>query len=368
MTTREGIIGQNLFTVFPDNPDDKQATGTTNLRASLQSVLANRAPHTMAVQQYDIRRPNGSFVIKYWSPLNTPVLDSAGEVMYIIHRVEDVTEYVTLRNTQDIKDKKHNELVAKADAMEVEIYKRAQEIQLANTSLVEEVAERKRIEQDLEMFTYSASHDLKSPLRVIDGFAELLDRNYSGQLGDDGGKLLTTISKTSRRMIQLIDDLLKFSKLNKTNIKKETVDMPQMAKSVIAELQDVTVPGTTFEVGDMPPVHADALLIHQVYFNLISNAVKYSSKTPAPAIHVGATITAGETVYFVKDNGAGFSMKYAGKLFQVFQRLHSTSEYEGTGLGLSIVAAIITKHGGRIWAEAEEGKGATFFFTIAAAS
>jgi signal transduction histidine kinase len=363
MTARDNIIGRPLFEVFPDNPADIEATGVSNLRASLNSVLQEREANTMAVQKYDIRRPDGVFEERYWSPVNTPVFNEKGDVIYIVHRVEDVTEFIRLKQKGAAQEITHNQLQEKASEMEMEIFNRAQEIQDINKALMAEIIDRKRVEKDLELFTHTASHDLKAPLRIIDGFTELLSKKFADHIDKDGETLIDTITTNCRKMIRLIDDLLKFSKISKTEVKKEQVDMVAVVNTTVEELRP-SAPQTKFTVNPLPSALADSILVHQVFVNLISNAIKYSSKKEAPQVEVGSTVQGGHVVYFVKDNGAGFNMRFVDKLFNVFQRLHTQSEFEGTGLGLSIVAGIINKHGGQVWAEGEVDKGATFYFTL----
>jgi PAS domain S-box-containing protein len=222
-----------------------------------------------------------------------------------------------------------------------------------------------KLNRELEAFSYSVSHDLRTPLRGINSIAKLLEDDYASKLDAEGIRLLGILRRTSQSMTSLIQDLLSFARVGQQEIKGELLDMTTLASRTFEEAK-ISLPGcnTAFIFNAVPPACGDATLMHQVLMNLFSNALKYSSKTPNPVVEFGSLVLEGEVVYFVKDNGTGFDMKYSDKLFQVFQRLHQQDEYEGTGLGLAIVDRIITKHGGKIWAEASTGNGATFFFKM----
>ncbi len=639
LTKREEILGRGIFDVFPDNPGDPTADGVSNLRKSLNTVLQTKVIQTMAVQKYDILRPDGTFEEKYWSPQNKPVLNENNEVLYIIHRVEDVTEYIKAKQDQENKDQLTENLLQKVREMEMEIFNSSQELKLMNedletkvqlgikelykseqqfrrtldnllegiqiigfdwkyiyvnksltrhgkyskeellghtmmekypgiehtelfkvlgqcmddktskhlenefiypdgssawfelsvqpvdegifvlsvditerkmaeanlqklneeleqkvqgrTALLEEnirqlkeseekfqkvfdssvasiaitrvndftyydvnpsfvimtgftkeeiigktaielgliididrrsevikqiqetgravnfeltvknrfgkvvevmssaetillngeklainittdITERKRVERqlaalnkELEAFTYSVSHDLRAPLRAINGFSDMLISNYSAQIDANGQRFLNIVKTNATNMGQLIDDLLNFSRIGRLNVNLYSVDMNEVFEQAISELhQDKLLP-VTITIEKLPLAKADNTLMKQVAINLVSNAIKYSSKNPKPQIEVGFLECENEmNTYYVKDNGVGFDMKYTEKLFGVFQRLHSVKDFEGTGVGLAIVQRIITRHGGKVWAEAMEEKGATFYFTL----
>ena len=538
MTKREEILGHGLFEVFPDNPDDPTATGVRNLKASLDRVLTNRVPDTMAVQKYDIRRPvseGGGFEERYWSPVNSPVLGADGKVAYIIHRVEDVTEFVRLkqegseqhriierlqtraaemetdifRKAQQIQITER--LRARAAQMEAEISRRAQQIQEANnqlqreldarkraeaalqkseegfravaetateaivsadkrghityfnpgaerifgyaardvigspltllmpqrfheahrqglsrflstgqarvigrtvelvgqrkegtefplelslaswkaggetyfTGILRDITERKRLEQEvqqrsaafeaankeLEAFSYSVSHDLRAPLRAIDGFSRILLEDHIAHLPADAQRYLHAVRNNSQQMGRLIDDLLTFARLSRQPLSKQLVRPADLVQQCVEELR-AEQQGRRVEmaIGDLPACQADPALLKQVWLNLISNALKYTRKQEMAFIAVGCQEQDSATAYFVRDNGVGFDMRYADKLFGVFQRLHRAEEYAGTGVGLAIVQRIIHRHGGRVWAEAAVNHGATFYFTLQGAA
>jgi light-regulated signal transduction histidine kinase (bacteriophytochrome) len=230
-------------------------------------------------------------------------------------------------------------------------------------------AELEAINQELEAFSYSVSHDLRAPLRHILGFASLLDRS-SATLGDEGRRYVKTIAAAATRMGTLIDDLLAFSRVSRTTLTKQPVNLSRLVTEAQHELQNgAGNPSISWQIEDLPAAHGDPALLRLVFVNLLSNAIKYSATRDHPQIAVGATpADRDETVIFVRDNGVGFDMQYAGKLFGVFQRLHTTDEFEGTGIGLANVRRIVQRHGGRTWAEGAVDGGATFYFSLPAAA
>jgi PAS domain S-box-containing protein len=234
-----------------------------------------------------------------------------------------------------------------------------------NAALEAKAAQLETTNRELESFSYSVSHDLRAPLRGIDGFALMLEEDYSGQLDAEGRRYLSVIREASRRMGALIDDLLAFSRLGQKPMVTHEVDMAALVAEVVKEvLHSHENARPEIIVGALPPVHADSGLLRQVWANLIANAVKYSSKSGQPRIEVSGVLADNEIHYFIRDNGVGFDMAYVDKLFGVFQRLHRTDEFSGTGVGLAIVHRIISRHGGRVWAEGTVGRGAVFAFAL----
>ncbi len=357
MTQRGEIVGRGLFEVFPDNPDDPNATGTSNLRASLDRVLQTADADTMAIQKYDIRRPDGAFEERYWSPINSPVLGVDRRIEYIIHRVEDVTEFVR-RKSQPAGDT--TEMRARMEQMEAEIFQSSQKVQTANQQLT-------AANQELEAFSYSVSHDLRAPLRSIDGFSQALLEDYADRLDENGRNHLERVRAGAQRMGQLIDDLLKLARVTRTELNRETVDLGALARDVADELRNRDPrPGIELVVAPGVTTHADPRLLRVALENLLGNAWKFTGGRDRARIEFGRVEHKGTPAYFVRDNGAGFDMAYAGKLFGAFQRLHDAREFPGTGIGLATVQRVIHKHGGRVWAEATPDKGATFYFTLPA--
>lgn len=226
-------------------------------------------------------------------------------------------------------------------------------------------AEINLLNRELESFTYSVSHDLRAPLRSVNGYAEILKEEYGPKLDEEGHRLIGVITKNAKRMGELIDDLLEFSRIGRKELMKSRINTAQLVRGVIDEYTEQHgQSAVAFKVSDLPVAYADNSMIMQVWVNLISNAIKYSSKRPQPVVEIGSFSEPDSTGFFVKDNGVGFDMKYVDKLFGVFQRLHKTTEFEGTGVGLALVKRIITRHHGRVWVEAKPDEGATFFFTL----
>ncbi|MCX6953688.1 MAG: PAS domain S-box protein, partial [Verrucomicrobia bacterium] len=233
--------------------------------------------------------------------------------------------------------------------------------------VVERTAELKDANRELEAFSYSVSHDLRAPLRAVDGFSRALQEDFGAQLPQEGLRQIQTIRASAQRMGELIDDLLSFSRLSRQPLTLQPVEMDRLVRSVLADLADESK-GRTVEltVGTMPACAGDPRLLRQVWINLISNALKYTRRQATAVIEIGCAQEAGENAYFIRDNGTGFDMQYAGKLFGVFQRLHRAEDFEGSGVGLAIVQRVVHRHGGRVWAEAAVGRGATFHFTLGA--
>jgi PAS domain S-box-containing protein len=236
------------------------------------------------------------------------------------------------------------------------------------TELEQRVDERTRqlraTVAELESFSYSVSHDLRAPLRAIDGFSRILLAEHGAALDADARQLLERVSDNALAMGRLIDGLLDFSRLSRKEIARSRVDMTALASAAIDAARAAGAPGAEFRLGTLAPAAGDALLLGQVWANLLGNAAKFSARAAAPVIEAGCRAGEAENVYFVRDNGTGFDMAYAGKLFGVFQRLHDTREFGGTGVGLAIVKRIVERHGGRVWAESRPGEGATFWFAL----
>ncbi|MGV3661721.1 MAG: PAS domain S-box protein [Prosthecobacter sp.] len=355
LTTREGIMGRGLFEVFPDNPDDPTADGVSNLRSSLNRVLQNGTADTMAIQKYDVRRSDGTFEERYWSPVNSPLLDASGQVSHIIHRVEEVTEFVRHKRQPSEDSATLDERLQK---MEAEVFQSSQKVQAANKQL--ETANK-----ELESFSYSVSHDLRAPLRAMDGFSRAVLEDYGTLLPEDGQRHLQIIRSNAQKMGRLIDDLLTFSRLSRAPLKKQKVDTGRLVRTTLEELEhERATRRVDLRIEPLPDCMGDPALLKQVWVNLLSNALKYSRKKESAVIEVGCAQDDEKNTYFVRDNGAGFDTRYAHKLFGVFQRLHRAEDYEGTGVGLAIVQRVVHRHGGRVWADSELNKGTTFYFTL----
>ncbi len=259
---------------------------------------------------------------------------------------------------------------ADRDQAEAELRRAEKVLRELNLTLEERVKARTHELQDandeLETFAYSVAHDLRAPLRAIDGFSEILSDEKSNQLDEEGLRLLGVVRDNTRLMAALIEDLLELSRVSRGEMKRTTCDMEAMARAVILDLeQEVTDPTRRVSVGPLPAAIGDPVLVRQVWVNLLSNAFKFSSSGEESAvIEVLGSVDGADRVYSVKDNGVGFDMAYTNKLFNVFERLHDRQEFEGTGIGLSIVKRVVERHGGRVWGEGRVGEGATFHFAL----
>jgi PAS domain S-box-containing protein len=244
-----------------------------------------------------------------------------------------------------------------------------EEIHHLNTELEQRVSQRttqlETANKELEAFTYTVSHDLRAPLRTIDGFSKILLEKYAAGLEPEALRYLNLVTDNTCQMSRLIEDLLQLSRTGKQSMNVQTVAPEDLVSQALADIEAEKVGRQVeIDIGSLPQCQADPALLKQVYLNLLSNALKFTRLRDVTRIQVGAQQVNGQCVYFVKDNGVGFDMKYADKLFSVFQRLHSVDDYEGSGIGLAIVQRIIQRHGGRVWAEAQLDKGAAFYFTL----
>jgi signal transduction histidine kinase len=248
---------------------------------------------------------------------------------------------------------------------------RSRRLRTENAELERRVRERtaqlEAVNKELESFCYSVSHDLRAPLRAIDGFSMILQESYGDKLDVQAHKYLERVRAATQRMGHLIDDLLKLSRTARSEMRITTVNLSELVCTIAKDLEE-TAPKrkVTFSIAPDMIVNADANLMRVVLENLLGNAWKFSGKRVEARIGIGSTTNAGKTAYFVRDNGAGFDMKHADKLFGAFQRLHSVTAFDGTGVGLANVQRIILRHGGRVWAEAAVDQGATFYFTLSA--
>ena len=262
-----------------------------------------------------------------------------------------------------------NSMLAEIERSTGELKSSNAEVLRLNAELEQRVSERTAqlayTNKELEAFCYSVSHDLRAPLRSIDGFSQALIDDFPKEVPEEAQRYLKRIRAATQRMAQLIEDLLNLSRVSRSELHRQTVDVAEVARQVASELQQ-REPARRVEVSvwDGMHAHADPRLLRAALDNLIGNAWKFTARSAAPRIEVGMLRDGGRSIYFVRDNGAGFDMAYANKLFGAFQRLHAATEYAGTGIGLATVQRIVHRHGGRIWADGKVGKGAVFFFTL----
>jgi PAS domain S-box-containing protein len=465
MTHRELIVGKGLFEVFPDNPNDPNATGVSNLTKSLRHVLQLKTADNMPIQKYDIPKPEsagGGFEERYWKPVNTPALDQDGEIWCIIHQVEDVTEMFSLQQSKRTfaeteakykrlietapdgvisiddeglilnwnlqaekmfgwsedevagkklsstiiperfreahdrglsnflkagegpmlnkpieifalkKDGGHIDIELKISSSKINdryvfigFLRDITESKRLNSELGKNVARLEAVNSELEALCYSISHDLRTPLRAIHGYTKIITSEFASEFTDESKKLMDSVMQNARKMGQLIDGLLTFSRIGRKEMSLTEVNMNALVDSVVHDLKSPKAVKAKIKIQPLPSITADYQFTFQVVTNLIANAIKFSSLKADPAIEIGVIkgIDA-DHIFFVKDNGAGFDMKYYSKLFGIFQRLHSTRDFEGTGIGLALTKRIITKHGGRIWADSKLDQGAVFYFSL----
>jgi light-regulated signal transduction histidine kinase (bacteriophytochrome) len=276
----------------------------------------------------------------FWSHANVAIFNHSKYGKVLVSVQEDITD----RKNAEFQIKKLNE------ELEVRVIQRTELLEAAN--------------KELEAFSYSVSHDLRAPLRSVHGFTKILLEDYEASLDEEGKRICGIISTSATQMGELIDDLLSFSRIGRS-VNPSEIDMKKMAKVVF---EGMTSPAERkrikLKIGKLSGAFGDVTLFGQVWTNLISNAIKYTSKNDVSEINIGSKVDGKLITYFIKDNGVGFDMQYGHKLFGVFQRLHSEAEFEGNGVGLAIVQRIILKHGGKVWAEGEVGKGATFYFSL----
>ena len=325
------IIGKNVFdTIMPERDDEGR-------RIPEKYTDFQDHPELFASVENLNRTRSGKLVYLAWA--NRPLYDDQGNLVEILSIGNDITRLI-----------------------EVE-----KEIQKLNNELEMRVAERTlpltEVNKNLESFTYTVSHDLRAPLRAISGYSSILLQDLN-DIPEKDRKYLESLRQNAHDMGRLIDDLLNFSRLRMRSLEKETVQPSLIVKEILREVRaDPSTANVEFSVGELPPCQADPGLLKQVYANLIGNALKFSRNREHPLVEIGSFTEEGHLIYFVRDNGIGFDMRYSDKIFGVFQRLEHTEEYEGTGIGLAIVHRIIEIHGGRIWVESEIDKGTTFYFT-----
>ena len=296
LTTREGILGRNLFDVFPDNPDDSSTKAVANMQASIDRVLRNAASDTMAIARHDVRGPDGVFVERYWSPINSPMFGADREIKYIIHRVEEITEYVRQKSRPANNSPGFD---ARIEQMEAEVFQSVQKVRAANQQL--EIANK-----ELEAFSYSVSHDLRAPLRHVHGYVEMLAEEAGDQLFEKSRRYLKIIADASKEMGELIDDLLAFSRMGRAEMHETSVQLDTLVQEALRGLGSTTSGrNIVWIIPALPTVQGDPAMLRQVFANLLGNAVKYTRPRDPAQIEVGcAGKEDGRIILFVRDTAS----------------------------------------------------------------
>jgi len=330
--TAAEAVGQNIRLIIPESRSDEE-----------YEILA-RLKRGWRIEHLETERRHKDGHIIPVSLTISPIRDATDKVVGASKIARDITE----------RKRTERELRQAHEKLEQRVVERTAELEAAN--------------KELEAFSYTVSHDLRAPLRAIDGFSRILLDEFAAALPPECQDYLCDVRANTQQMGRLVDDLLTFSRLSRQPLKKQPIDAGDVARQVFDELlTDVYEGRPELRMSELPACWGDPALVKQIWSNLLSNAIKYTSKQSQPTIEIGSTNgDAREHTYFVKDNGVGFDMKYAHKLFGVFQRLHRAEDYEGTGVGLAIVQRIVHRHGGRVWADARPGEGATFYFTLPA--
>jgi PAS domain S-box-containing protein len=320
---KQELLGHTMMEMYP-------GIEKTPMFTELQRCMKERAPYSM---ENEFAYPDGS---KAWFHLN---FEPVPEGIFIL------TTDITKEKLQEEELKRHRE------HLEELVKERTAQLEMAN--------------KELEAFSYSVSHDLRAPLRHIDGFADLLSKHATSTLDDKGKRYVKTISESAKHMGVLIDELLVFSRMGRAEMRTTKIKLEPLVKETIKNLyQETTARAIKWTIDPLPEAEADPSMLRLVFQNIIGNALKYTRPRDVAEIHIGSTTDAHEHVLFVRDNGVGFDMQYVDKLFGVFQRLHTADEFEGTGIGLANVRRIIHRHGGRTWAEGKIDEGATFYFSL----
>ncbi len=377
MTTKEDLLGKNIFTAFPNNPSDIHANGEQNLKKSLEFVIRNKIPQSMAVQKYDIQKPDGNYEVRYWSPVNSPVLSSTGELLYIIHKVTDVTEFITYNNYNPTSG-----IDERLRVMEIEIIERAKEIHELNSQLDHKVMERtdhlKRaneiIEQtnatltvqkkQLQDFCNIISHNLRAPLINMSMLVEMITDNPNE---DEKTLLLDKLNKATQNLSDIFNELVESIQIKEDNeIPSDTNDLNHITTKIVESLQGEVKKSNaliTFDFSLAPYIYCPSSYIKSVLHNLISNSLKYKASDRVPEINIRSISNGDSIIISVSDNGLGIDLKeHQNNLFKIRKVFHSHPDAKG--FGLFITKSQIDAMGGKIWVESTPNIGTTFYVEL----
>jgi PAS domain S-box-containing protein len=330
--TEQEVIGKNISDIIiPPQYRESHTNGMANYLHTGEGPVLNKLIEITAINKAGTTFPVELSIVPFYQNSKT----------FFCGFIRDITQ----------RKKAQEEIQQLTDSLEQKVIERTAQLEASN--------------KELDSFSYSVSHDLRAPLRAIDGYARILQEEYGDKLDREGRRLTKVITNNAQKMGQLIDDLLAFSRLGKQHIVKVDIDMNTLVHSIVDKLiSEENKKSIEFDIKPLLNAGGDSSMVRQVMINLISNAVKYSGKKEKPVIEIGSYKENGSINYYVKDNGAGFDARYTDKLFNVFQRLHGANEFEGTGVGLAIVHRIITRHGGKVWAEGKVNEGAVFYFSL----
>ena len=366
-TDRKAIVGRGLFEAFPDG--GAEGRPTSNLRASLQRVLTTRAAEQTTIARYDLPQAEwqgGGLGQRFWRALNSPVLSDDGRLRYIIHRVEDASP----PPVQERQEQPAAEPASQPPALfDVHPRRNKVELQLLRSARDRDEALRKlrAAQEELEAFDFALANDMRVPLKSIEGFCMLLMERHAEGLDSKARRILGSIEADVQRMSATVDGLLFLSQMSRAKVAKQRLDLSSMARRIVEDLKRRDLRRqVTVDIAEGLEAYGDDRLVQVAMANLIGNAWKFTSRRDHAHVEVGQHVFAGEKVFYVKDDGAGFDMAHAARLFTPFMRLHAEQDYDGHGIGLATVKRIVERHDGRIWAEAQRDHGATISFTFGA--
>jgi signal transduction histidine kinase/CHASE3 domain sensor protein len=360
-TDRSRILGRTLFEVFPDDPSDPKATGVRNLRASLERVKDARRSDVMAVQHYPVRRPRsngGGFEPRWWSPVNSPVFAADGRLEFIIHRVEDVTP---LLQPDGGRTDPAGATPRRVQHLLAEVVLRGQDLQRANEALRRSEEQLRDANRELADFAAVVSHDLKTPLRAVASLVRWLQSDHGDDLNEEGRGYLAEIVRRVVRMDRMINDILEYSRLGRSEQRTEPVDLSELVPAVVHDLAPAGHVNIEI-VPNLPVVEGEPVRLRQVFQNLIGNAIQHADK-PLVVIRVDWADRGGAWEFGVSDNGPGIDARHFERIFRMFQTLAPKDKTESTGVGLALVKRIVERACGRVWVESRVGWGSTFRFT-----